>query len=79
MGLFRDVGNRVERFKQAVEGVAKDEAEYECAECGELVYTDREDCPECGAMAVVAREQRGGHPATEPTDGSEDPDERNHG
>lgn len=59
MGLFRDVGNRVERFKKAVEGVAKDEAEYKCAECGELVYTDRDDCPECGAVAVVSRDPEG--------------------
>lgn len=55
MGLFRDAGKRLERFKRTVEDVAKDEAEYECDECGELVYTDRDDCPECGAAAVVAR------------------------
>lgn len=72
MGLFRDVGNRVERFKQAVEGVADDEAEYECTECGELVYTDRDDCPECGAVAVVSRDPEGtGDSVNDQTDGSE--------
>ncbi|MFQ3295329.1 MAG: hypothetical protein ACI9PP_001175 [Halobacteriales archaeon] len=78
MGLFRDVGNRVERFKQAVEGVAEDEAEYECAECGELVYSDRDDCPECGAIAVVARDPpTGGGTPTGEGDGGEDGGEHN--
>lgn len=56
MGFFRDVGERVERFKQTVEDVAEDEAEYECRECGAAIYAEREDCPECGAAAVVPRD-----------------------
>mgnify|MGYP006291470445 CR=1 FL=1 len=56
MGFFRDVGERVERFKQTVEDVAESEAEYECSECGAAIFAEREDCPECGAEAVVVRE-----------------------
>ncbi|MFT4889143.1 MAG: hypothetical protein ACI9YT_000052 [Halobacteriales archaeon] len=71
MKFFRDVGKRVERFKQEVEDVAKDEAEYECSECGELVYADREDCPECGAVAVVARTpETEGEPANGESEGT---------
>lgn len=66
MGFFRDVGERVERFKQQVEDVAKDEAEYECLECGSAVYAEREECPECGAAAVAEREPSSD---TDPDDG----------
>ncbi|HKL30095.1 MAG TPA: zinc ribbon domain-containing protein [Natrialbaceae archaeon] len=75
MGFFRDVGERVERFKQTVEDVAKDEAEYECRECGSAIYTEREDCPECGAEAVIARETSSGE-AEERSDGDGEIDRR---
>jgi hypothetical protein len=77
MGLFRDAGKRLERFKRTVEDVAKDEAEYECGECGEPVYADRDDCPECGAAAVVARDPgTEGEPANGDGEGTEDGGER---
>ncbi|MFW5919601.1 MAG: hypothetical protein ACOCSF_05315 [Halanaeroarchaeum sp.] len=56
MDFFRDAGKRLERFKQTVEDVAKEEAEYECRECGAAIYAEREDCPECGAEAVIPRD-----------------------
>lgn len=56
MGLFEDLGERVERFKQEVTDAAEDEAEYECADCGELLYTDHDRCPNCDADAVAPRE-----------------------
>jgi rRNA maturation endonuclease Nob1 len=57
MGLFRDAGKRLERFKRQVEDVAASEAEFECRDCGTPVYADREDCPECGG-SIVAREPK---------------------
>ncbi|MFB6081660.1 MAG: hypothetical protein ABEJ67_02445 [Halanaeroarchaeum sp.] len=50
MGLFNDLGQRVERFKQQV-AAAADET-YECVECGEQFHADYDTCPECGADAV---------------------------
>jgi len=77
MGLFRDAGKRLERFKRTVEDVAKDEAEYECEECGELVYADRDDCPECGSPAVVARtSEPDGETASGGSEGVEGGDEQ---
>lgn len=52
MGLFRDIGRRVERFKSEVESVADEQASHGCSACGERFYTDHEACPECGADAV---------------------------
>lgn len=55
MGLFRDLGERVERFKRQAEDASRAQAEFGCADCGEPIYTDRETCPHCGSEAVVAR------------------------
>lgn len=55
MGLFRDLGERVERFKRQAEDASRDQAEFGCADCGEPIYTDRETCPHCGSETVVAR------------------------
>lgn len=52
MGLFEEVGRRVERFKQRASEAAAEEADYECGDCGERLYADSETCPECGAAAV---------------------------
>lgn len=71
MGLFEDLGERVERFKQEVTDAAEDEAEYECADCGELLYTDHDRCPDCDADAVAPRELDAGDSSedgTAPTD-----------
>lgn len=56
MGLFENLGRKVEAFKQQAEEASKETATRECADCGELVYTDREDCPECGSERVLRRE-----------------------
>lgn len=49
MGLFEDLGRRVEEFKQEAEEASRATAVAECADCGELLYSDRENCPECGS------------------------------
>jgi len=56
MGLFENLGRKVEKLKQEAQDASRERASAECADCGELVYTDREDCPECGNDSLVARE-----------------------
>ncbi len=51
MGLFRDLGERVEKFKQQAEAAADSET-YGCAECGAEFATDYEACPECESEGV---------------------------
>ena len=48
MSLFRDIGKKVEKFKQASESVASEDATHECRDCGERFFADREECSECG-------------------------------
>ena len=55
MGLFEDLGERVERFKQQAVDASRAQAEYECRACGEPVYTDQERCPECGSEDLLER------------------------
>ena len=52
MSLFRNLGRRAERFKQAVRSAA--DATHECADCGARFEGDRERCPECGGENVEA-------------------------
>lgn len=56
MGLFREAGRRVERFRKAAEAAAADEADYRCEACGETVFADAapDCCPDCGEPALVA-------------------------
>ena len=53
MSLFRDLGKKVEEFKQASDAAADEQASYECRDCGERFFADREACPECGGSDVV--------------------------
>lgn len=53
MSLFRNLGERVERFKQAVTDAAEEEATHECRECGNRLYTERDQCPECGSDRIT--------------------------
>lgn len=55
MGLFEDIGRKVETFKQQAESVSEDQARAKCPECETLVYTDRDDCPECGHDSLLVR------------------------
>ena len=57
MGLFENLGRKVEKFKQQAEEASAEQASRECADCGELIYTDREDCPECGSERIVTRDE----------------------
>ncbi|WP_162224237.1 hypothetical protein [Halorussus salinus] len=56
MSLFRDLGKKVEEFKQASEAAADEEASHECRDCGERFFTEPETCPECNGNDVVALE-----------------------
>jgi uncharacterized OB-fold protein len=58
MGLFEKFGRKVEGFKQEAESASRDAAERECADCGELVYSDRAECPECGNETLTVRDER---------------------
>lgn len=53
MGFFSNVGRQVEQFKQTVQEVADESAEYRCESCDTALQTDHEHCPECGAESVV--------------------------
>jgi len=55
MGLFEDIGRKVETFKQQAESHSHEQARAKCSECETLVYTDREDCPECGHQPLLVR------------------------
>jgi len=55
VGLFEDIGRKVETFKQQAESVSQGRARAKCPECDTLVYTDREDCPDCGHDQLLIR------------------------
>lgn len=76
MGLFRDLGRRAARLKREATDAAREQAPYECTDCGHAVFTDREDCPECGADAVVtrARDRDDDRDATDERDPPDDGD-----
>lgn len=57
MGLFRNLGRKVERFKQQAEDASRGEAEYECGDCGKPIHAERERCPHCGNEPVLERAQ----------------------
>ena len=57
MSLFRDLGKKVEEFKQASSAATDEEASHECRDCGERFFADREECSECGGSDVVARQE----------------------
>lgn len=52
MGLFKNLGRKVEEFKKTSESIAAEEAKYECENCGKRFYVDKSDCPECGGTVV---------------------------
>lgn len=56
MGLFERLGETVETFKQEAE-TARDEEAYECRECAERFYSERETCPACGSDDVGRLEE----------------------
>lgn len=50
MGLFRNLGQKVERFKQEMESASQDT--YGCEDCGEEFSAQYDTCPECGGEVV---------------------------
>jgi hypothetical protein len=53
MGLFENLGRRVEKFKQAAEDAASEDASHKCVDCGELYFRAYEECEACGGGPVV--------------------------
>ena len=48
MGLFTEIGRRVEKFKQTAKSEAESAETFRCSTCGEEFDGPRERCPECG-------------------------------
>jgi len=46
MGLFRTLGEKVERFKQQADAAA--EETYACTDCDATFHAEYKSCPECG-------------------------------
>ena len=59
MGIFENLGRKVEQFKQQASDAADEEASHVCGDCGELIYGYREQCPECGSEDVRERDSGG--------------------
>ncbi|WP_225333181.1 hypothetical protein [Halomicrobium urmianum] len=57
MGLFRDLGERVEKLKRQATDAASET--YVCAECGAEFATGYETCPECESESVERVESSG--------------------
>lgn len=53
MSLFREIGRRVERFKQDVEDAARSDGPRKCGECGQPLAEEQATCPNCGADVPV--------------------------
>lgn len=52
MSLFERLGRKAESLRQEAESAREDEVVARCADCGTVVYTDRETCPDCGSEAL---------------------------
>lgn len=52
MGLFNELGRRVEEFKQTAKDAADEERARRCPACDERFDGDHERCPECGERMV---------------------------
>ncbi|KZN26203.1 hypothetical protein A4G99_22500 [Haladaptatus sp. R4] len=73
MGLFKNMGRKFEEFKKTSEEVASEGAEYECSDCGKLLYTNHDECPECGGTVGV-REEKAAATAEEEARSADDVD-----
>lgn len=71
MGLFRKLGKQVEQFKQDAKSAADQDAEYECAACGERFHSPQDVCPECGSDEIVAIDAETDDTPTSNSDDSE--------
>lgn len=56
MGLFEDLGRKVGKLSHQAREASRDQAVAQCADCEELVYSERETCPECGSEDLIPRE-----------------------
>ena len=55
MGLFENLGRKVESFKQDATENASDPS-HRCRDCEAEFYTEYETCPDCGGESVTAIE-----------------------
>ncbi|WP_195837611.1 MULTISPECIES: hypothetical protein [unclassified Halorhabdus] len=55
MGLFENLGRKVESFKQGAADNAS-EPTHRCGDCESEFFTDYETCPDCGSDAVDSTE-----------------------
>jgi len=55
MGLFENLGRKVESFRQDASDSAR-EPTHRCAECDSEFFTDYETCPDCGSAEVFSIE-----------------------
>ncbi|QZY00954.1 hypothetical protein K6T25_00995 [Halobaculum rubrum] len=54
MGIFNELGRRVEEFKQTAKNAADENEASECPACGERFDSSRERCPDCGERPVTS-------------------------
>lgn len=52
MGIFENLGRKVESFKQEATDSAE-EPTHVCTDCEETFFADYEECPSCGSETVV--------------------------
>ncbi|MXR41543.1 hypothetical protein GRX01_09355 [Halobaculum sp. WSA2] len=52
MGLFNELGRRVEEFKQTAQDAADEREAHHCPACDEGFDGDHDRCPECGERMV---------------------------
>lgn len=52
MGLFNELGRRVEKFKRNASNAAET-TEYGCRACGASFVADYDACPECDGTDIV--------------------------
>lgn len=71
MGLFENLGRKVEEFKQEATEASKDQADYRCGDCDTLVFGGRDDCPDCGSERLVARDADGTTEGERPASGAD--------
>lgn len=52
MGIFNELGRKVEEFKQTAENAANENETSKCPACDEQFDSTHEQCPECGEQMV---------------------------
>ncbi|MFB6068912.1 MAG: hypothetical protein ABEJ90_03195 [Halobacterium sp.] len=53
MGIFNELGRRVESFKRDAMAAAEGDASHACGDCDARLHAPYDECPECGSAAVA--------------------------